>query len=258
MHINYFTKELEILNKRIFFSREHNIMFLTTPKCGSQFIKMFCLLNFTKYATVSYKNTEHNFREWFVQQKLELEDLNNPDIQKYQIIRNPYERLVSFFKSNSTKVLLAKDTFSDFINLLNNPTNTFKSYLENSVSYLQFYEHLFPQYHWLFSKYFTPIKLEKLDDKLKDIYPSFILPNKTNFSHHSEFLANISFENFVSERTVSNEQYLSIVNNVSIKEQFNKHKEQKNKHWQSLCTPKIRNQIYDLYRDDFVKFNYER
>ena len=41
----------------------------------------------------------------------------------------------------------------------------------------------------------------------------------------------ISFENFVSERTVSNEQYLSIVNNVSIKEQFNKDKEQKNKHW---------------------------
>ena len=47
MHINYFLKELEILNKRIFFSRKQNIMFLTTPKCGSQFTKLFCLLNLT-------------------------------------------------------------------------------------------------------------------------------------------------------------------------------------------------------------------
>ena len=45
--LHYFVQNLELLNKRIFFSRKHNIMFLTTPKCGSQFVKLFCLLNFT-------------------------------------------------------------------------------------------------------------------------------------------------------------------------------------------------------------------
>ena len=82
MHINYFKSQLEILNKRIFFSRKHNIMFLTTPKCGSQFIKLFCLSNFTKYTTDS-KNIEFNFREWSNDNTITIGDLNNSDIKKY-------------------------------------------------------------------------------------------------------------------------------------------------------------------------------
>ena len=81
--------------------------------------------------------------------------------------------------------------------------------------YLQLYEHLFPQYSWLFSKYFIPIKLENLDKELKDIFPNSIIPNKLSFSHHT--------------------------------------KEKKLK-----LNQELKNQIYELYRDDFVKFNYKK
>ena len=32
MHIKYFTKELELLNKRIFFSKEHKVIEITLQK----------------------------------------------------------------------------------------------------------------------------------------------------------------------------------------------------------------------------------
>ena len=102
MHIKYFTKELELLNKRIFFSKEHKVMFLTTPKCGSQFIKLFCLLNFTKYTTDN-NNVESKFRFWSNTNTITLKNLNDPSIQKFQIVRNPYERFLSYITSNFDK-----------------------------------------------------------------------------------------------------------------------------------------------------------
>ena len=108
MHINYFLKELELLNKRIFFSKEHKIMFLTTPKCGSQFTKLFCLLNLTDPTGQGRPNdlfninnlelkqffpngklkasningiVEQYFREWSNDNTVTIEDLNNPDIK---------------------------------------------------------------------------------------------------------------------------------------------------------------------------------
>ena len=83
--------------------------------------------------------------------------------------------------------------------------------------YLPFYEHLFPQHDWLFSKYFKSIKLENLNEYLLDEFPNSIIPDKTKFPHHR------------SPHSLQNE-----------------------------INPKSKNQIYELYRDDFAKFNYEK
>ena len=92
-----------------------------------------------------------------------------------------------------------------------------KNNLENKIndSYLSLYEHLFPQHDWLFSKYFQPIKLEDLDEFLKDT-PNYIIPEKTNFNHHTKYI----FESKLDQET--------------------------------------KDKIYELFRDDFIKFNYKR
>lgn len=234
MYINYFIKELELLNKRIFFSREHNIMFLTTPKCGSQFIKSFCLSNFTKYITDN-ENREFNFREWSNDNTVTIEDLNNSDIKKYQIVRDPYKRLISFVSSNldkpenigkkEDKLFTEQYLLRSIIKSIKGPhpvkipTNGVLPNKEKISflydGYLSLYEHLFPQHDWLFSKYFQPIKLEDLDEFLKDS-PNYIIPKKQNFNHHTKYI------------------------------------------FESKLDKKTKDKIYEIYRDDFVKFNYKK
>ena len=231
MHINYFKSQLEILNKRIFFSRKHNIMFLTTPKCGSQFIKLFCLSNFTKYTTDS-KNIEFNFREWSNDNTITIGDLNNSDIKKYQIVRDPYKRLISFVSSNldkpenvgkkEDKLFTEQYLLRSIIKSIKEPhpdkslgERNFSFPSKINDSYLSLYEHLFPQHDWLFSKYFQPIKLEDLDEFLKDT-PNYIIPEKTNFNHHTKYI----FESKLDQET--------------------------------------KDKIYEQFRDDFIKFNYKR
>jgi len=251
MYINYFNYQLEILNRRIFFSRKQNIMFLTTPKCGSQFIKLFCLLNFTKEnpdlpyndsvleslrpqditELIKNNDTEKHFREWKDNNTVTIEDLNNPNIKRYQLVRNPYNRLISYFKgathSGGSDV---KDTFEDTVKMIQNPhpvklITKFNwdpkdrkeiKYKLPPIGYVQVYEHLFPQYSWLFSKYFKSIKLEDLDEVLKINFPDSIIPPKTAFKHHSQNLTSIKINN------------------------------------------NIKDQIYKLYREDFKNFNYEK
>ena len=118
MHINYLIKELEILNKRIFFSREHNIMFLTTPKCGSQFIKLFCLLNFTDPTGQGKPNDFFNS--------------NNPELKQFF----PNEKLsmtvtVAFF-------LISCETTSEPINPAPPVTNILLSFIFD-ISIIKFY-----------------------------------------------------------------------------------------------------------------------
>ena len=227
MHIEYFTKELEILNKRIFFSKEHKVMFLTTPKCGSQFIKLFCLLNFTKYTTDN-NNVESKFRFWSNTNTITLKNLNDPSIQKFQIVRNPYERFLSYITSNFDKFPKneRKNLSSSYIKSVINVTlktinepHPDKLKLVGQTgkedTYSQFYEHIFPQYSWLFSKYFTPIKLEKIDELLEQ-NPDYFLPKKTSFKHHTKYQYEIEMDQ------------------------------------------EMKDKIYDLYAYDFIKLNYEK
>ena len=259
MHINYFLKELEILNKRIFFSRKQNIMFLTTPKCGSQFTKLFCLLNLTDPTGQGRPNdffnsnnpelrqffpneklsinqpvivseihnvVEQYFREWGNDNTVTIEDLNNSNIKKYQIVRDPYKRLISFVSSNldkpenigkkEDKLFTEQYLLRSIIKYIKEPhknTLEFSGKINNGYSSL--YEHLFPQHDWLFSKYFQPIKLADLDEFLKDS-PNYVIPEKQNFNHHTKYI----FESKLDQET--------------------------------------KDQIYELFRDDFVNFNYEK
>ena len=250
-HINYFTKELEILNKRIFFSRELNIMFLTTPKCGSQFTKLFCLLNLIddlsksafqqtlfidqeQHSSNNKNVVEDYFRKWANNNPVNIDDLNNSSIKKYQIVRDPYKRLISFISSNLNKLgdsddspilnkCVGKDKLFTEQYLLRSIIKYLKEPHQNvsefsgkiNIGYYSLYEHLFPQHDWLFSKYFQPIKLEDLDEFLKDNY-DYIIPKKQNFKHHTQH----KFESKLDQET--------------------------------------KDQIYELFRDDFINFNYEK
>ena len=227
MYINYFKSQLELLNKRIFFSRKHNIMFLTTPKCGSQFVKLFCLLNFTKENinllyndsdSPNYTSTEQYFRDYKDKDIVTIEDLNNLNIKKYQIVRNHYKRALSFYMHENRPV-------EDVIKRISNPhpVDSKNVAIFNTI-YLQFYEHLFPQHDWLFSKYFKPIKLENLDEYIEDKLPNSIVPDKSKFRHHKDY-------------------HLNLHPGVNSPTEISQ---------------KSKNQIYELYRDDFAKFNYKK
>ena len=66
-------------------------------------------------------------------------------------------------------------------------------------TYSQFYEHIFPQYSWLFSKYFTPIKLEKIDELLEQ-NPDYFLPKKASFKHHTKYQYGIEIDQEIKDK----------------------------------------------------------
>ena len=210
-------------------------MFLTTPKCGSSYLKSFSLLNLSNvknkyinhYELIS--NEELGINAWRKNNPITFEDLNDPTIQKFQLTRNPYERLTSFFKHKilypivvSNHPYSLKENFEMFITTLDssNESKIYKNIPPDT--FIEIHEHLYPQYHWLFSKYFEPIDLNDLENKLQDIFPSSILPSKNSFTHHN--------------------------NNVW----------RNNSQPLDLYSQETSDRVYNLYRDDFDKFNYER
>jgi hypothetical protein len=215
-------------------------MFLTTHKCGSTFMKLFSLINFTnKINSKSQDEGEEliksHFHTWKNKNNITINDLYNPKIKKFQIVRNPYDRFRSYFQmihKEKSLGIVGRGDVGDTIEktlgfLINSHPSELRTQIEWDASkrrerkfktlpsrYLQFYEHLYPQYSWLFSKYFIPIKLENLDEILKNKFPNFKIPNNS-FSHH------------IKEKKIKLNQ-------------------------------ESKNQIYELYRDDFVKFNYKK
>ena len=175
--------ELDILNNlRIFFSKQHKVMFLHSPKCGSSYLKSFSLLNLSNqkisedinhYELIS--NEELGINTWRKNNSITLENLNDPTIQKFQITRNPYERVSSYFKHKILRFIIINLQKHSLSNPLSGEDKTFRSLAMNQISnfnmfittlenpnepkvhknipldtFIEIHEHLYPQYHWLF------------------------------------------------------------------------------------------------------------
>jgi|1_EtaG_2_1085319.scaffolds.fasta_scaffold67489_1 hypothetical protein len=241
--IGYLNSQWLELKRRILYSPEYNVMFLITAKCGSQFVKRFFINNFTDERWTKAKvgdkiECEPEDFDAFMDlwEKMTINEYNwdiittdkllEPGIKRFQIVRNPFARLVSLQQSNTT---YKTDSLNSLVEIALDPLPHFHENKKGIiVNVARLIDHMYPQYSWLYSRYFQPIKLEDLSDILREIFPE------------------------------SEHKYPDL-NDTKI---F-KHHSKKDYDWREYYrsgaydTRQLMNNICELYHDDFHKFGYK-
>ena len=207
------------------------VIFLTTPKCGSKFIEAFYLANFVP--EIKQVEVQRLINKRMLNQDLSFKTIINypqfGDYNKFQIVRNPYARIISMmistrrsgnsqtgWKPSITKAEILEITKKWFI-------STEGTHFPSAGDL----DHIYPQYNWLYSRFFDYLNLENINKKLLNIFPKAKIPdlNDNKFSHHVNSPQKISYD--------WREYYTGYDGKV------------------------LQDLIYGIYKTDFNKFGYE-
>lgn len=231
---------MNIINRQ--FIKEIKLVFLHIPKTGGTFIEK----------KLQILNKRYDKRIFGGHYSINLYNEEFKNFIFFCVVRNPYNRLLSFW------LMIQKDKSifkNKFMNKFNNPTNftdfinklyiLFKNknlpwlnysgkdldiYLSNSYP---LYVHIYPQYLYLIDhdknikvKNNCILKYENLDKDFKNFNDLYFNDNKDVYSF---------FNN-------------NIYKNINIKKDY----DIKNKF------PNLIDKIYEIYKDDFIYFNYDK
>ena len=169
--------------------------------------------------------------------QLTLEEKFDPDYFKWAFVRNPYDRLASaYFYLNHKKPEIAEKIVD--------PEKNFKSFIHNL-------EHSLPS-----DCYDETIPVD--DDKYAmHIYPQLHFLKSQN--HELDFIGRVENLKEDWKTVIDNIRQRSGNHSISWKGLHHKNRTfDRRGAYIELYTPEMKNIVYDIYKEDFITFNYSK
>ena len=223
------------------YSKKYNYIMIYNAKSGCTLWRQL-FLELHREEIKESTNLWHNINIDFPIPK----NINN--IPKIVVVRNPYMRVVSMFCNKYvninrnflySKFNLPKITFREFVKKLVELKN--KNKLNNTDV------HIVEQTKdFIMDKNTYVVKLEKFNEQIIEAYKYIgkhkLLPQIEKFINSNNFINETKRD--ISIKNVSDKEY-TVGNNIYPDYKY-------------FYDNELLNMVYDLYKDDFIKFNYQK